>query len=172
MIHFPDNLKLLRKKASVSQEELGLRVNKRGTAISAWERGESEPSMEDLEIICGYFGVLAHDLLFADLTDVHLLERSKTKENVHLNVHPSVHLSTKKGQKTANEQVVIPALEKALSESQKSNEYLGIAVKGLEASNAMLIRENQSLKEENALLKRGTPQVGGQMDSDKARAAG
>jgi transcriptional regulator with XRE-family HTH domain len=65
--HLPNNLKFLRKKTGKSQADIALQVKKRGTAISSWENGLSEPSINDLLIIADYLGVNAGELIGVDI---------------------------------------------------------------------------------------------------------
>lgn len=104
------NIKYLRKKRDVSQQQLAFHVKKRSTAVSSWEGGLSEPGINELLILSAFFMVSLDELVTADLANVHLNTEKigeGNAKNVHLNVHPSVHLNAKKGEKA-------PALEENL----------------------------------------------------------
>ena len=57
MVPFKDRLKELRLERNMSQLELGKLVNMSKMAISHWERGHSEPSIEQLKILATFFDV-------------------------------------------------------------------------------------------------------------------
>ncbi len=68
------------------------------TQWANYETGVSKPRFEDLTKIADYFEVSLDELVYKDLSNVHLKgkkEVAKKRQNVHLNVHPSVHLNEK-----------------------------------------------------------------------------
>jgi len=106
---FQNNLKHLRNLKAVNQSEIALQVNKAHTSIGNWEKGISEPSLSDIVILSQYFGISVDDLTKTDLSNVHLNQKTGVFEmgkNVHLNVHPSVHL---KDVSTSDSKVKEPA---------------------------------------------------------------
>jgi DNA-binding XRE family transcriptional regulator len=90
------NLKFLRKQAGKSQSELGLQLNKAHTSIGNWEKGIAEPSLSEIESIARIFEIQPEELLFTDLENVHLRPNAEFPSDVHLSVHPTVHLKGKK----------------------------------------------------------------------------
>lgn len=54
---FSERLKELRKVNNLSQFELGKLLNMSKMAISHWEKGNSEPSIEQLKIMATIFDV-------------------------------------------------------------------------------------------------------------------
>lgn len=66
-IYFPDNLKELRSRNKLSQEQLGTIVGKGKNAIYYWESGTREPNLEDIFTLSHYFHVPADVLLFTDM---------------------------------------------------------------------------------------------------------
>lgn len=66
-IYFSDNLKELRTRNKLSQEQLGLIVNKGKNAIYYWEAGKREPTLQDIFTLSQYFGIPADVLLFTDI---------------------------------------------------------------------------------------------------------
>jgi transcriptional regulator with XRE-family HTH domain len=74
-----DLIKEARKRAGLTQAELGARIGKSQTAIARWERDEVRPSLETLrEIIRGSFFISVFDDSNATIIDEHL--RMTTKE--------------------------------------------------------------------------------------------
>jgi DNA-binding XRE family transcriptional regulator len=67
------NLKYLRKRFAVSQEQLGLQVEKRQTTIGNWENEVSEPNVKELIVITNYFGLSLDDLILSDLEKSNLI---------------------------------------------------------------------------------------------------
>ncbi|CDE18782.1 predicted transcriptional regulators [Acidiphilium sp. CAG:727] len=54
---FKTRLKELRLEKNVSQLEVAKMLNMSKMAISHWEKGNSEPSIEQLKILAAYFDV-------------------------------------------------------------------------------------------------------------------
>ena len=54
---FKTRLKELRLEKNVSQLEVAKMLNMSKMAISHWEKGHSEPSIEQLKILAAYFDV-------------------------------------------------------------------------------------------------------------------
>lgn len=54
---FKDRLRELRTEKNISQQQLGKIVNVSKMAVSHWESGHSEPSIEQLIVISDYFEV-------------------------------------------------------------------------------------------------------------------
>ena len=66
---FSNNLRYLRKKNNMSQEELATKLGyKSFTTIQKWESGVSEPSVSVVQEIASLFGV-SMDALVNDLLD-------------------------------------------------------------------------------------------------------
>ncbi len=63
---FSKNLRFLRKKGSLSQEEISLLFNKRANTIGNWENQKSEPSLAELIRLGEYFNVSIQELLHTD----------------------------------------------------------------------------------------------------------
>lgn len=61
------NIKHLRKKRGVTQEQLAKVCNKRNTAIGNWEQGIREPNAVDLANLAMFFNVSIDDLIKKDL---------------------------------------------------------------------------------------------------------
>ncbi len=61
------NLAYLRRKNSLTQQELAQKINYSDNAVSRWERGEATPSIETLEVIATFYGITISDLLNEDL---------------------------------------------------------------------------------------------------------
>ena len=55
MILFHVNLKYVCKRFGVTQEVLALHMKKTQTTIGNWQSGKSQPSLEELLILCNYF---------------------------------------------------------------------------------------------------------------------
>lgn len=175
MNHLANNIRILRKKAGISQAGLGVSLSKGDTAVSSWERGNSEPSISDLIALCSLFAISADKLLFADLSDVQVmksLEDSNKYENVQGNVQASVQVKGKNGMETSDENLPKHQMAITLREALKTNEILGIAIKGLEQANSVLITRLEHVEEENNRLKKGIQSVGGGMENPQKRAAG
>ena len=56
-MEFKNRLKELRIEKNISQVEIGKLLNVSKMAISHWEKGNSEPSIEQLKILAKFFDV-------------------------------------------------------------------------------------------------------------------
>ncbi len=63
--HFGRALKLMRREAGLSQEELGERSGLHSTYISLLERGRYSPSLDAIAAIASALGVKPHELVKA-----------------------------------------------------------------------------------------------------------
>lgn len=100
MNYIAQNLKHLRKTNRVNQGQIAIKMDKGQSTIGNWENNISEPNISEIQFLAHIFGISIDDLLNKDLKNVHLNEKTEENskaKNVHLNVHPSVHLNKKKG---------------------------------------------------------------------------
>ena len=58
-----ENIKMLRIKHGMSQEQLGNRIGKTRSAISQYEHGATMPRMGVIEDIAAVFGVSKHEII-------------------------------------------------------------------------------------------------------------
>lgn len=65
--YFPENLKFLRTKKSMTQDELAKKMNKDYSTIGKWELGQRNPIMSDIIRISDIFNVSVQDLVEKDL---------------------------------------------------------------------------------------------------------
>lgn len=154
MNYLPTNITFLRNKADLSQSQIALRVNKRQTAISSWEKNQSSPSIEDLEKLTEIFGISASELLFTDLSTVQLSDSAnpkKSSEDVQGNVQTSVQLNRKNKDNLTD----IDSLKSQLNDKKETIEALkgalsakGDLIDSLNNTISMLSEENERLKRE------------------------
>ena len=83
-MNFKENLKDLRIKNNLTQDDIAIRLNISRQSISKWESGVSEPNLETLEQLC--------DILNCSLEDLVSSPKNKIKEKVKHDV-PSIILS-------------------------------------------------------------------------------
>jgi transcriptional regulator with XRE-family HTH domain len=69
MKFFADNLKFLRKKAGMSQEQLGEKLALNRGNIASYEKGTAEPRLENVLKIVKLFNIELSDLLEKDLSN-------------------------------------------------------------------------------------------------------
>lgn len=67
--YFGHNVKYLRKCYHLSQDKMAQIVGKTYSAISLWERGLREPSNDDVQGFCEYFGLEPSDLMYRKLDE-------------------------------------------------------------------------------------------------------
>ncbi len=142
MSSFSKNLRFLRKKGSLNQDEISNLFNKRANTVGNWENGKSEPSLTELIKLGSYFNVSLEAMLNADL------EKESGQESM--------------GQK---EQVsVLPgALSSPLQESNP-----GQWQEGNPDAFWLILRELRAVNEKLNLLKAGLQYSGSALNSDKS----
>ncbi len=75
-IHLQQNLRLLRKRMKMSQEELASRVGLNRGNIASYENGSAEPKICNLLKLSSLFGVSIIDLTQKDLNNSQALEQA------------------------------------------------------------------------------------------------
>lgn len=78
-IMFGRNLRVLRNKKGMTQEELASELHVTRQTISVWERGEGKPDIYYLTDICTYFDINVEKMLYEKVIDV----LAKRIENAH-----------------------------------------------------------------------------------------
>ncbi len=68
MIFFSTNLKFLRKKHGLQQEELAKILNVKANTVSNYERGVSQPDYKILLQITEYFNITAQQILYDNIS--------------------------------------------------------------------------------------------------------
>jgi transcriptional regulator with XRE-family HTH domain len=76
-MHLQQNLRLLRKRMKMSQEELASRVGLNRGNIASYENGSAEPKICNLLKLSGLFGVSIIDLTQKDLQNGFALEEAQ-----------------------------------------------------------------------------------------------
>jgi transcriptional regulator with XRE-family HTH domain len=66
-MYIASNLKLLRKRKGKSQEEVALDLNLTRSTYSGYENTVAQPNLENLLMLCDYYGASADDLLRKDM---------------------------------------------------------------------------------------------------------
>ena len=142
MSFFPKNLRYLRKKGSLNQDEISRLFNKRANTIGNWENGKSEPSLTELIKLGAYFNVSLQALLNTDLEKEAGQESPGSKEQVAV---PSMPVSN----------ALPPSSPGQLQEGNPDTFWL-------------ILRELRSVNEKLDLLKSGLPYSGSVVNSDKS----
>ncbi|MCX6210084.1 MAG: LexA family transcriptional regulator [Bacteroidetes bacterium] len=66
---FQSNLKFLRKQSGVNQTEIALQLNKAHTSIGNYEKGISEPTISEINILSQFFDISIENLINTDLSN-------------------------------------------------------------------------------------------------------
>ena len=82
---FGENLKIIRKKKKMSQEELAEKVNVSRQSVSKWENGEAYPEMNNILELCKIFGLKINDLVHTDMSDISSLDEEIVMSVVKFN---------------------------------------------------------------------------------------
>lgn len=126
---FKNNLTFLRERKGEKQSETASILGLTRSTYANYETGANIPKADILLKIIGHFGVSFEEIMNRDLSDVHLNPEQDVPEkqqNVHLNVHPSVHLNAPKGVNKGS----LSADEKALKTMEKLVETLQKVIDG------------------------------------------
>lgn len=99
-MYFGKNIKYLRRKAGLQQDQMLAFTGITRATWSDYERENTQPRFDALILISKHFGVAIDELITKDIEkeneNVHLNENlvaENDAEYVHLNVHPNVHLN-------------------------------------------------------------------------------
>lgn len=79
---FGENLRNLRKKKKMSQEDLAEKVGVSRQSVSKWETGESYPEMNHIMILCDLLHCQINDLVHEDFVDIAALDEDVRKSIV------------------------------------------------------------------------------------------
>ena len=139
---FPKNLRYLRKKGSLNQDEISRLFNKRANTIGNWENGKSEPSLTELIKLGAYFNVSLQTLLNIDLEKETDQESTGLQEQVDIISRP----------------VSNPLPQTPPGQLQEANPD----------TFWLILRELRSVNEKLDLLKSGLPYSGSVVNSDKS----
>lgn len=81
---FGDNLKKIRKKNNLSQEDLAERVRVSRQSVSKWETGDAYPEMNNLLELCKIFKCQINDLVNDNIIDIDSLDEEVLEKIVLL----------------------------------------------------------------------------------------
>lgn len=79
-----DNLKDIRKKNDLSQEQLAEKLGVSRQAVSKWESGQSYPEMDKLLLICKLFNYNIDELVNGNVKEVNETKQSKINFNKYI----------------------------------------------------------------------------------------
>ena len=82
---FGENLKLIRKQKSISQEFLAEKLGVARQSVSKWETGENYPSMQNIICLCDIFKCKMNDIVRVDFVDLDFLDEEIKMKVVKLN---------------------------------------------------------------------------------------
>lgn len=79
---FPNNIKVLRARLNLSQQQMSEELNIPRTTLSGWERASTEPNIEMLGRLARYFGIPLDDLLFGNVEQIQHIRTNQNKMKV------------------------------------------------------------------------------------------
>lgn len=91
---FGDNLKNMRKKNNLSQEELAEKVGVSRQSVSKWETGDAYPEMNNLLELCKIFKCNINDLVNDSILDVNSLDEEVLEKVVLLKKEQQKNVKT------------------------------------------------------------------------------
>jgi transcriptional regulator with XRE-family HTH domain len=139
---FSKNLRFLRKKGNLNQDEISILFKKRANTIGNWENQKSEPSLTELIKLGEFFKVSIQDLLHADME----------KQTDH-----------------SGPETISPVPARHLIKSYSIQEPVtGIAREGSQDAFWLILRELRAIDEKVDLLVSGMESTGFKRNSDKS----
>jgi len=158
---FSKNIVFLRKKRELTQAEIADSIGYKRTTWNNYEQGVSEPNFEGVIKIAKFFDISLNDLLTFDLnSDVHLIKKTESEkniENVHVNVHPSVHLNPENRSKEhylkASETVLNTALNEPGGPSDNTKDQITELYSKINALEQIIANKLASIEEDISKLK-------------------
>lgn len=78
--YFAKNIKYLRRRHDITQQDLAKKIGKTKNAVSNWEQGIRQPIVHDVITLCNYFNVSFTDLMETDLS-MDVIDRSSLTFN-------------------------------------------------------------------------------------------
>lgn len=91
---FGENLKIIRKSKTISQEDLAEKLGVSRQSVSKWETGENYPSMQNIVCLCTIFKCKMNDLVHEDFTDLDFLDEEVKMNVVKLNEKEQASMKT------------------------------------------------------------------------------
>ena len=91
---FGDNLKLIRKRKNMSQEDLAFKVNVSRQSVSKWENGEAYPEMNNILELCKIFNCKINDLVHVDMSDIDSFDEEIVMKVVKFNEEKQKRVKT------------------------------------------------------------------------------
>ena len=83
-MNLSENLKKIRKKNNLSQEQLAEKLGVSRQSVSKWESGQAYPEMDKMLQLCEMFNLNIDDLLNQDIKDVNSKKKSRIKVNKYI----------------------------------------------------------------------------------------
>lgn len=80
--YFKDNLKFLRKKYQLSQNDVAKIVNKERSLIGHWENGSRSVTLEDIIKLSGYFNITIDQLIGVDLSNEIIMKENELEHHL------------------------------------------------------------------------------------------
>lgn len=137
----PQNLRYLRTKIGINQDELGEIIGKKRSIIGTYESGKSQPNIDTLLKLADFFKVSLNELITIDLTNIGYGAPRKTYENPPEN---KVYTETSEPE------------ENSLS-AEQDEDYLGNPFKKVKYLQQLIAAKDEvinSKESENQILKR------------------
>lgn len=79
---FKDNIKFLRKKYKLSQNDIAKIVNKERSLIGHWENGARSVTLEDIIKLSGYFNITIDQLIGVDLSNEIIIKENELEHHL------------------------------------------------------------------------------------------
>ncbi len=79
---FKDNIKFLRKKYKLSQNDIAKIVNKERSLIGHWENGSRSVTLEDIIKLSGYFNITIDQLIGVDLSNEIIIKENELEHHL------------------------------------------------------------------------------------------
>lgn len=147
MSQLSENIKYLRTQAGASQKDFGKAFGVTRDNIASYERG-SEPKLEFLQRLVNFYHMTMEEIVNSNLKDI-----CENPEKLDLKIRPKLDLNPDPNKTNGSVALDPPSSFHSNATFDKMYKMQLERLEILSAENALLKRENDELRAENAKLK-------------------
>lgn len=124
--NFNKNLRFLRKKKNLTQDDLAKRIDRDYTTIGKWETGDRTPKLEEVLKLANFFGVSPYDLISEDLSMQNAKETKEIEDIISIPVYGTI----KAGIPIESQSDIIDYIDIPRSWTKGGREFYGLKISG------------------------------------------
>ena len=124
--NFNKNLRFLRKKKNLTQDDLAKRIDRDYTTIGKWETGDRTPKLEEVLKLANFFAVSPYDLISEDLSMQNAKETKEIEDIISIPVYGTI----KAGIPIESQSDIIDYIDIPRSWTKGGREFYGLKISG------------------------------------------